>query len=131
MSSENDTSIKVCLLHCRYKWQGRGSLESESTGHQLNLLSSMFLILFWLWLSLYAIILHIEWQWVKFQKKSTPPNRRHGFLTPLPSTWISKTAWAPPPSPQDSQVQRPPIHPDFHKIIRQHNFIMLNVEELF
>ena len=130
MSSENNTSIKVCLLHCRYKWQGRGSLESGSAGHQLNLLSSMFLILFWLRLSLYAIILHIKWQWVKFRKKSTPPERRHGFLTPLPSTWISKTAWAPPPL-KIPKFKDPPIHPDFHKIIRHHNFIIPNVEELF
>ena len=42
---------------------------------------------------------------------------------PPPSTWISKTAWA-PPSLQDFQVQRPPFHPDFYKIVRHLNFYL-------
>ena len=43
------------------------------------------------------------------------------FWPPSPRFHLnSKTAWA-PPFPQDFQVQRPPTHPDFYKIVRHLN----------
>ena len=44
------------------------------------------------------------------------------FLPP-PSTWISKTAWAPTPLRiLSSKTPHPPTHLDFHKIVRRRNF---------
>ena len=46
----------------------------------------------------YANLTRILQLWMGYSRKNPHPNDgRHGFLTP-PSTWISKTAWAPLPS---------------------------------
>ena len=64
-------------------------------------------------------------------QKNPHPRRNAWFLDP-PSTWISKTAWAPPPV-RISKFKDPlPTHPDFNKInllLDTVILIILNVEE--
>lgn len=57
-----------------------------------------------------AVIVEV---WIFFKKIHTSTTEGTYFYTPAPSTWNFKTAWV--------QIT-PPIHPDFHEIVRYHNF---------
>ena len=62
-----------------------------------------------------------------------PHYRRHGLLTPPapppPQVAPEFPKLLEPPSPQDFQVQRPPTHPGFHKIVRHHSFNLHSLEK--
>ena len=59
-----------------------------------------------------------------FQKKSTPPRRKARYFDPPPPHPPGFQKLLQPPSPQDFQVQRPPTHLDFHKIVRHRDFTL-------
>ena len=59
--------------------------------------------------------------WVIPKKILTPPTEGMVFLTPSPLPPKFPKLLEPLP-PQDFQVQRPPIHLDFYKIVRHRNF---------
>ena len=59
------------------------------------------------------------------RKNLHPHDRRHGFFDPPPPPHPPGfPKQLEPPSPQDFQVQRPPTHLDFHKIVRHRDFTL-------
>ena len=127
MSSEKDTCINVCLLGISGK--AGDLLRVVAQGIIVNYLC--FLFYFDLDSMLLSYILSDNGL---FQKKSTPPDGRHGFLTPSIPFHLNFQNCLSPSSPPDFQVQSPPPPPPpirfSIKLLDTVILIILNVEAL-